>query len=712
MEQKSADIENSDRESRMNIVIVIGCILVTAGISILAVAHAWISDPGAEFWHVLVRDIGIALIPIGLIVLVYERWLREEFLKSIIDVMHKEIIKIIGHKEPIKYFKTRDEMREIYSIPKTLEMAKKETEILIIGRSLKTWATLESRQLMENAIKEKRLKFRVLCLDPRANFTLLSEDEQVELKKDVPPSVRTFRLLSEKYLDSFLFKVTPYVILESMTFFTKGDGESVLLFDVNLFNPNEKAVFEIKNVDPDQKYLYEKLYNRADKLYKKGDKYMEKTNVESEIRSIIKSFQVDSHIKKEKFRENLPSNYISYLPEIFKSIINNPSKVPPPLCVQIEVTNKCNTECIMCKRWKWYKESPELCGKELTSNEIKKIMSSISKFGVKSVIFSGGEPLLKENFEDILVHTKELNLHTGVLTDGSKIAENDNLTEIIVDCVDWIRISLDGSSAEIHEKVRRGGDFNKVLGALKILNKYRNKSESSLKIGVCYTISKLNVDDVENMVDFYKERMIKNHEEHIDSIFFKFAHSSEQYACTVDQIEELEKTIRKKKFDEINGTNFDYILYFIKTMGVKNIASGKPLMSFYNDKKVRCFTPYLFALIDAFGEVCPCCHLYYDNNGPNVPERERAIRGNIKRNNFNFPEIWNSKKYQEFRSDVELISLDKGNINMQCGDCTRHYFHNKFITQLFEFYHELGPTSQDFFEKYINEKYEEQVVSF
>lgn len=709
MVQKSADIENSDRESRMNIVIVIGCILVTAGISILAVAHALISDSVAEFWHVLVRDIGIALIPIGLIVLVYERWLREEFLKSTIDAMHVEIMKIIGHKEPIKYFKTRDEMREIYSIPKTLEKAKEETEILIIGRSLKTWATLESRQLMEKGIKEKRLKFRVLCLDPRANFTLLSEDEQVELKKDVSPSVRTFRLLSEKYLDSFLFKVTPYVILESMTFFTKGDGESVLLFDVNLFNPNEKAVFEIKSVDPDQKYLYEKLYNRADKLYKKGDKYMGKTNVESEIKGIIKSFEVDSHIKKEKFRENLPSNYIFYLPKIFKSIINNPSEVPPPLCVQVEVTNKCNTKCIMCKRWMWYENDPDLSDKELTSNEIKKIISSISEFGVKSVIFSGGEPLLKENFEDILSHTKELNLHAGVLTDGSKIAKNENLAKIIVDCVDWIRISLDGSSAKIHENVRIEGKFNKVLEALKILNRYRKESKSPLKIGVCYTINNKNVDDVENMVKFYKKRMSVDHEEHIDSIFFKFAHSDEQYACSPDQIYKLEETIRKKKFDEINGTNFDYILYFIKMMGVKNIASGKPLTSFYKDKKVRCFTPYLFALIDAFGNVSPCCHLYYDNKGPDVPERQDAICGNIKRDNIDFRKIWNSNEYQEFRSKVERISPE----NAQCGDCTRHYFHNAFITDLFEFYNELGLTSQSFFEGYINEKYKkEQVVSF
>lgn len=708
MKQKSADIENSDRESRKKTHIVIGCILVTAGISILAVAHALTYYSADEFWHVLVRDIGIALIPIGLIVLVYERWLREDFLKSIVDAMHIEIIKIIGHKEPIKYFKTRDEMTPIYSIPKTLEMAKKETEILIIGRSLISWAERVSRQPIERAIQEKSLKFKVLCLDPRAKFTLLSEDEQTELKKDMPKAIAAFRTLSKNHSDNFFFKVTPNVILESMTFFTKEDGESVLLFDIDLFNPNEKAVLEIKNVDPDQKYLYEKLYDRANKLYEGGGRCLEKTNVASKIRRIIKSFDVDRDVEKENFRENLPSNYIFYLPKIFRSIINNYPEVPPPLCVQIEVTNRCNTKCIMCERWMWYKRYPERYNNELTSDEIKEIIGSISEFGVKSVIFSGGEPLLKENFEDILRHTKELNLHAGVLTDGLNIAENENLAKIIVDCVDWIRISLDGSSAKIHENIRRGGDFNKVLEALKILNRCRKESKSPLKIGVCYTINNLNVDDVENMVGFYKERMSVNHEEHIDSIFFKFAHSDEQYACSADQIDKLEETIKKKEFDKIGGTNFDYLRYFIETMGVESIASGKPLKSFYNDKKVRCFTPYLFGLIDAFGDVSPCCHLYYDNKGPDVPERQDAICGNIKRSNFDFRKIWNSKEYQKFRSKVERISPE----NAQCRDCTRHYFHNEFITDLFEFYHELGLTSQEFFEEYINETYKEQVVSF
>jgi len=72
--------------------------------------------------------------------------------------------------------------------------------------------------------------------------------------------------------------------------------------------------------------------------------------------------------------------------------------------LRFSITKKCNLNCIYCH------QEGENCNvsREISLGTIIKIVSSAIEFGVKKVKFSGGEPLMRNDFEDIIAALPEL----------------------------------------------------------------------------------------------------------------------------------------------------------------------------------------------------------------------------------------------------------------------------------------------------------------
>lgn len=71
--------------------------------------------------------------------------------------------------------------------------------------------------------------------------------------------------------------------------------------------------------------------------------------------------------------------------------------------LDIELTERCNNDCIHC-----YINQPaddeDIKKGELGTHELKKIIDEAAALGCLTVKFTGGEPLLREDFEEIYVH--------------------------------------------------------------------------------------------------------------------------------------------------------------------------------------------------------------------------------------------------------------------------------------------------------------------
>jgi len=161
-----------------------------------------------------------------------------------------------------------------------------------------------------------------------------------------------------------------------------------------------------------------------------------------------------------------------------------------PLCVQINLTNRCVNRCNSCRKYLWQPL-------DIDYRLLKKIVNELIEMKVETIIFSGGEVLLYRRFLDILKYIKEnSNIETSMITSGLSDA-TINIMEIAKN-VNRIYISLDSIDSEIYRKIRGRGDIEIVKSTTILFKKYNVNTK------VWITKQRLNekyIDDVKRWCD-------------------------------------------------------------------------------------------------------------------------------------------------------------------------------------------------------------------
>lgn len=141
-----------------------------------------------------------------------------------------------------------------------------------------------------------------------------------------------------------------------------------------------------------------------------------------------------------------------------------------PFIIDIESTNMCNLDCIMCPRQ--ILKRPKGC---MELKLLKRIIDEVAAEGGKGVRFIGyGEPLLNPNIFEMIeyAHSKQLLIH---LTTNGILLDNDKVEEIFNCKLDSIIFSLQGTTKEEYTKMRNNPFYDKLVENIKKLVDERNK---------------------------------------------------------------------------------------------------------------------------------------------------------------------------------------------------------------------------------------------
>ena len=88
--------------------------------------------------------------------------------------------------------------------------------------------------------------------------------------------------------------------------------------------------------------------------------------------------------------------------------------------LNLELTERCNNDCIHCNI-----NRPEgdggARGRELKTEEWETLLQQAAELGALSVRFTGGEPLLREDFEALYLFARRLGLRVQLFTNGRLI---------------------------------------------------------------------------------------------------------------------------------------------------------------------------------------------------------------------------------------------------------------------------------------------------
>jgi MoaA/NifB/PqqE/SkfB family radical SAM enzyme len=137
--------------------------------------------------------------------------------------------------------------------------------------------------------------------------------------------------------------------------------------------------------------------------------------------------------------------------------------------LDMELTERCNNNCIHCYI-NLPAEDRTAEEKELSTQEIKGILEEAASLGCLKVRFTGGEPLLRQDFEEIYLYARKLGLRVVLLTNATLITPKLAKLFERTPALEVTKITLYGMKRSSYESVTRvSGSFEAAWRGISLL---------------------------------------------------------------------------------------------------------------------------------------------------------------------------------------------------------------------------------------------------
>jgi len=162
------------------------------------------------------------------------------------------------------------------------------------------------------------------------------------------------------------------------------------------------------------------------------------------------------------------------------------------------LTKACNLACVHCYASANSGKLPQ----ELSTEQALLVLDGLKAAGVSIVVLSGGEPMLRRDLELLARRASDLGISVTLSTNGTMLNET-GADQVQASGFDYIGVSLDGAR-ETHDRFRGlPGAYDKSIEGLLRLK------ERGLKVGVRFTLTKINIGDLHHIFDLVERYEIE-----------------------------------------------------------------------------------------------------------------------------------------------------------------------------------------------------------
>ncbi len=156
----------------------------------------------------------------------------------------------------------------------------------------------------------------------------------------------------------------------------------------------------------------------------------------------------------------------------------------------IGITERCNLSCPHC-----YSSAKKTARGELTTDECKAIIDVLAEVRAGYIGWTGGEPLLRKDLEELMMYAAGLGIESGITTNGIPLTRR-RVESIKKAGVKNLQISLDGSTAEKNRRIRgaRLKDFDLIINGLK------HSVEVGINVNLAMVVGADTLDDVRDYI--------------------------------------------------------------------------------------------------------------------------------------------------------------------------------------------------------------------
>jgi radical SAM protein len=162
-----------------------------------------------------------------------------------------------------------------------------------------------------------------------------------------------------------------------------------------------------------------------------------------------------------------------------------------PFVVIWETTQACDLACLHCRACAVPQRDP----RELTTDEAKRLVDDICRFGRPLLVLTGGDPLKRPDAVEIVRYGTDAGLRVALTPSGTPLMTPRVLGELHDAGMSRLAVSLDGATAAQHDAFRGvAGSFDWTIRMLETARSL------GLSTQINTTISRHNVHDLERLI--------------------------------------------------------------------------------------------------------------------------------------------------------------------------------------------------------------------
>jgi MoaA/NifB/PqqE/SkfB family radical SAM enzyme len=317
-----------------------------------------------------------------------------------------------------------------------------------------------------------------------------------------------------------------------------------------------------------------------------------------------------------------------------------------PVCLYLEVTNRCNLLCEPCPRTFEALEPPADMSMELFRSIVDQAV------GLKRAVLHGvGEPMLVRHLPDMVRYLKERGVYVLFNTNGTLLREK-RFVELIEAGLDELRVSLDAADAATYAVVRGKPFFDRIVRDVSRLTEYQRQAGlTHPRVSLWLTGLKETVEQLPDFVRLAARMGVR--EVHLQRLVFDEAGFG--MARAESSLFEATQAAEQAAIAQAQAIGAE--------LGVTLDASGatEPGLSLKRQGDAPwtgCRRPWSLMYFTAHGRALPCCIAPFSARG-----YETYTLGDARSQTLD--EIWNGPAYRDFRT--ALLGDDPPKPCKDCG---------------------------------------------
>ena len=259
---------------------------------------------------------------------------------------------------------------------------------------------------------------------------------------------------------------------------------------------------------------------------------------------------------------------------------NSQTNLTPPLWILAELTYRCPLQCPYCS-------NPLEIAKysnELSTEDWFRVMQQARKMGAAQLGFSGGEPLVRKDLEELIAEARKLGYYTNLITSG--VGMDENRVKAFKEAgLDHIQISFQASNEELNNFLGGTKSFQHKYEMARVVKKY----EYPMVLNI--VLHRKNIDQIRDILDMTVE---------LKADYVELA-STQYYGWSRVNVDQLLPT--KEQLDNAEKVAMEYQE---KMKGKSKIIYVIP--DYFENRPKKCMNGWgnIFLTIAPDGSALPC----------------------------------------------------------------------------------------------------------